>query len=1088
MNPEPVNLKPADLKPSAKDRVVRVFISSTFRDMFRERDMLVKRIFPQLRKMCEERFVTWGEVDLRWGVPDEKKAEGKVLPICLEEIRRCRPYFIGILGERYGSLPEELPPDLLDREPWLKEHLKHSLTELEIWHGVLNDPKMAGRSFFYFRDPSYLDHLPKEANRSEFASESPEAAGNLARLKDRIRSSGLPVRENYADPEALGELVLRDLTDVIDVLYPVGSEPDPLDREAMLHEAFARSRARVYIGRDDYFKQLDEHAAGDGPPLVILGDSGSGKSALLANWAQRYRKDHPDDLSVLHFIGASPYSSDWAAMLRRILGEFKRRFGFADEIPDKPDALRAAFANWLHMAAAKGKVILILDALNQLEDRDGAPDLVWLPPVIPANVRLFLSTLPGRPLDDLKKRNWPTLAIQPFTAAERALFIKQYLAQYRKELSQAQASRIAATEQAANPLFLQALLEELRLFGKHEELESRITLYLQAKDIPALYELILARYEEDYEDDRPGLVRDAMTGIWAARRGLSEVELLDILGKDGEPLPRAYWSRLFLAAEQALVSKAGLLNFFHDHLRAAVRNRYLPEEQQQSAAHLRLAGYFEKQEPGPRRTDELPWQLAEAKSWQRLYDLLSDLDFFEQVWNANEFDVKAYWARVEAGWQLQMVAAYHPVLDAPDRVPNVRQVWLVGNLLADAGHPVEALSLRTFLAGHFRESGDRYNYQASLVGQALILFSRGDLDGAMKLYKEQERICHELGNQGGLQASLGNQALILYSSGDLDGAMKLHKEQERICRELGNKDGLHRSLGHQALILKAHGDLDGAMKLHKEKERICRELGNKDSLQISLGNQANILLARGDLGEAMKLHKEQERICRELGNKHGLSNSLGGQADILQDCRDLDGAMKLHKEQERICRELGNKDGLSNSLGSQADILQDCGDLDGAMKLYREQERICRGLGYKDGLQRALNGQALILRARGDLDGAMKLHKEQERICRELGNKDGLQASLGNQALVLQARGDLDGAMKLHKEQERICRELGSKYGLATSLTNQAWMMSENLNRPREALPLAEEAYRLASEHGYATLAQQVKGILDSIRAKLGKG
>ena len=53
---------------STPDRVVRVFISSTFRDMFEEREILVKRIFPQLRKLCEERFVTWGEVDLRWGV------------------------------------------------------------------------------------------------------------------------------------------------------------------------------------------------------------------------------------------------------------------------------------------------------------------------------------------------------------------------------------------------------------------------------------------------------------------------------------------------------------------------------------------------------------------------------------------------------------------------------------------------------------------------------------------------------------------------------------------------------------------------------------------------------------------------------------------------------------------------------------------------------------------------------------------------------------------------------------------------------------------------------------------------------------
>jgi len=55
------------LSESEKQRVVRVFISSTFRDMQAERDRLVKFIFPQLRKLCESRAVIWGEVDLRWG-------------------------------------------------------------------------------------------------------------------------------------------------------------------------------------------------------------------------------------------------------------------------------------------------------------------------------------------------------------------------------------------------------------------------------------------------------------------------------------------------------------------------------------------------------------------------------------------------------------------------------------------------------------------------------------------------------------------------------------------------------------------------------------------------------------------------------------------------------------------------------------------------------------------------------------------------------------------------------------------------------------------------------------------------------------
>ena len=64
-------------------RSIRVFISSTFRDMQAEREELVKRVFPQLRKLCEERGVGWTEVDLRWGVTEEQAQRGEVLPICL---------------------------------------------------------------------------------------------------------------------------------------------------------------------------------------------------------------------------------------------------------------------------------------------------------------------------------------------------------------------------------------------------------------------------------------------------------------------------------------------------------------------------------------------------------------------------------------------------------------------------------------------------------------------------------------------------------------------------------------------------------------------------------------------------------------------------------------------------------------------------------------------------------------------------------------------------------------------------------------------------------------------------------------------
>ncbi len=167
-------------------------------------------------------------------------------------------------------------------------------------------------------------------------------------------------------------------------------------------------------------------------------------------------------------------------------------------------------------------------------------------------------------------------------------------------------------------------------------------------------------------------------------------------------------------------------------------------------------------------------------------------------------------------------------------------------------------------------------------------------------------------------------------------------------------------------------------------------------------------------------------------------------------------------------------------------MLYDTGHPAEAFRLRQHLVKHYRATGELDGLQASLGGQAVIHWARGELDEAMRLLKEQERICRELGNKHGLQASLGDQALILKARGELDEAMRLHKEQERICRELGTVDGLARSLANQALLLAENVGRPRQALPLAEEAYRLATEHGLTALAGQIKPILDDVRRMAG--
>lgn len=44
-----------------------VFFSSPFGGMERERDLLTKLYFPELRVMCEQAGLTFVPIDLRWG-------------------------------------------------------------------------------------------------------------------------------------------------------------------------------------------------------------------------------------------------------------------------------------------------------------------------------------------------------------------------------------------------------------------------------------------------------------------------------------------------------------------------------------------------------------------------------------------------------------------------------------------------------------------------------------------------------------------------------------------------------------------------------------------------------------------------------------------------------------------------------------------------------------------------------------------------------------------------------------------------------------------------------------------------------------
>jgi hypothetical protein len=563
----------------------RIFISSTFRDLQEEREHLVKKVFPEIRALCRERGVEFTEIDLRWGLTQEEATLGRVIRTCLEEIDRCRPYFIGLLGERYGWVPMfhdvQKDPELLARYPWVEDAAgeERSIMEMEFIHGALSDPEQVrGGAFFYLKENS-------DAGEDG-------ARERLRELRDQVMGSGLPVH-TFSEMEELGRQVFDDLRAAIDRHWPEGSAPSSLEMERRAHEAFAQSRRRAYIPNPANLRQLNGFADAEAPEsnqraLVVHGDSGSGKSSLLAYWIDQYRRKHPGAFLVFHHIGASSSDGDHVAVMRHVIGEIRERFAIDEEVPARPEEIERSFPVWLGRLSAPGceGMLLVIDAVNQLNE--SAQHLGWLPEFIQPKLKLIISATPGTSLEKARARGWRELEVHPLTVGEREAVIVRFLSEYHKGLNTAQTQRIAVAEQCASPLYLRVLLEELRLAPEHESLDDEIAGYLETGDIPMLFQRVLERMERDYGDD---LVQLTMMFLCASRAGLSETELLGLMnfepclpGISSRTFTRLELSRFLLSVDYHLMRRDGLLAFFHDYLRRAVRERYVHIKEPEGAA------------------------------------------------------------------------------------------------------------------------------------------------------------------------------------------------------------------------------------------------------------------------------------------------------------------------------------------------------------------------------------------------------------------------------------------------------------------------------------------------------------------------
>lgn len=679
--------------------------------MHAERDYLVKVVSPELRERLRPHRVDLVDIDLRWGITQEQAENDRVLAYCLEQIDTCRPFFIGLLGQRYGWIPDELPGDALESHGWLQRETGKSITELEILHGVLRSPAMRNRSFFYFRDPAALDTIPR-GRRADFESVAPEHVHKLATLKNRIRQSGVPVLDGYAahwEPDTwdrptgqtgrlgalheFGRAVLDDLWRAIKLELGLPDEPPEgagswLQIEHDDHRRFMEERLRGYVSRRGLHESLVEYAfRGQGRPLLVLGPSGSGKSSLLAQLVDHCQRLDGSErvLVVPHFVGASTRSTSLGSFLTRVLETLDVAFGIESEPVTGLRELEAEFRSALEQVPPEARLVLVVDAIDQFEARDDAVRLTWLPLDLPSNVAAVLSAVDdGAEASDAEDADRAgrhvTLRMPPLSDAERLAIAREVPAIAAKTLDRRQLELLLDNEATRNPLFLRVALEELKTFPSFERIGERIGEFPGPGDEPdpivALFDQVLGRIEEDFDTE---LSRTVLSSLSAARRGMTERELSELTGGlqgSDELFPVLRQLRPYL------MRRDDVLAFFHHDLERAARRRYLGSADDRITTRSQLADYFSGQPdffkeaprvPNRRKVEELPFLLLESGQPERLAACLEALSFAE--------------AKVESGLIAELADDYHDAAatSEPSHTGRRRSLEVLGDAVAAKG-------------------------------------------------------------------------------------------------------------------------------------------------------------------------------------------------------------------------------------------------------------------------------------------------------------------------------------------------------------------------------------------------------------------
>jgi tetratricopeptide (TPR) repeat protein len=1016
-----------------------------------------------------------------------------------------------------------------------------SATHREIQLGLLGQPLETGQGAgvlcavrTFAGDgvgPAATRFAAEDAARGEAVRRLTEAI--LNRLPaDQVRRYKVALngqREPVFDPEALAAVYLDLVRPKLEAVMAARSAAREAavtqgrDDTALANAAFETERAAHVEGREAELAQIAAYLAGAtgvGVPQVVTGLPGSGKSTLLAEAAVRARVAHPQATLVVRYVGVTPGTEHLVALLADLRRTLARASGQLEPAPlDDENALVSAVAAQLATLSlpTEQPLLLLVDALDQLADRTQRTD--WLPPRLASSVRVVVSVLADRAeLGYLSDRQPapPVLRLAPLShEAGRALLRNRLGAMPLRRLTPAQEEAVlAAFAPSGSPLHLSLLASEARRWRSFDP--PQIGRGPLPQDTPALLRELLQRLEAP-EHHGQALVGRSLGDLAAARFGLAEDELLDLLSRDTTvrqtqhdlspmspeidpqlPLPTALWARLYAEVEPLLTEReadAGvrLFTFYHRQLRAAVEARYLAGADR-AVRHQALADYFAGQ----------PWRLGPAQwNWRKAVELVAQqegagsrtaaeqvlarlADELEQapaiqaddpVGIARLIDALrdqiftgGYWRVGERLYALQLAA----VRARGDTAGEGRTLTRLGASARDLGRPEEAAHYLGQALALAREVGDR-------AGEATTLNTLGNMAGGLSRWEEAARyyeqalaIFREVGDRAGEGNALSNLGTPAAGLGRREEAVRYREQALALAREVGDRAGEGITLNNLGTLADSLGRPEQAARYYEQALVITREVGNRGAEGTILSNLGNLVYTRGRPEEAVRYYEQALAIRREVGDRAGEGITLNNLGLVVNNLGRYEEAVRYYEQALPIIAEVGNRGGEGIILSNLGDLARSLGRREEAVRYYEQALAIRREVGDRAGVGNALNNLGALARNLGRPEQAVRYYEQALAIFAEVGDRGGEGTTLNNLGALAAGLGRPEQAARYYEQALAITRATGDRTGAGTILNNLG-ALAAGLGRREEAARYYEQALATFVAIGAVDSARSVR-------------